>query len=106
MLAYLSDFKAMPPIMNLVEPDAPKRGDLLARYREVRRPLRAMWLPFFVLDVMSPPMILLQKILLKSKNPINIKTAFSSERYDSSLAASVLSQVEPEEGVDEAAGWS
>ena len=92
MLTYLRDFRDMPSILNLVEPDSPSRKELLERWKSKRSPLRVIRVPFFVLSILSPILVLMQKVLLKSSNPINVKSAFSSERYDSSLAASVLSK--------------
>jgi predicted dehydrogenase/nucleoside-diphosphate-sugar epimerase len=80
-------FDAAPPLLNLVEPVAPTRVELLERFRRDRPDLRAMWLPAWVLGMLSPVAMLAQRVLLKSKNPVNVAAAFSSERYDTALAA-------------------
>ena len=90
MRAYMDDFDKMPTILNLVEPDAPSRKELLDRWKEKRSPLYTMRLPSFVLSILSPLLILMQKILLRGRKPIDIKSAFSSEHYDTSKAASIL----------------
>ena len=90
MATYLDQFDEMPPVLNLVEPDAPTRGELLDRWKARRQPLRVLRLAFFVLSVLSPVAVLMQKVLLRSKNPINVKSAFSSERYDTTLASSIV----------------
>ena len=90
MLAYVDDFASMPSMLNLVEPDAPTRKELLARWKEKRSPLHTIRLPSFVVSFLSSILVVVQKVLFRGKEPINVKSAFSSERYDSSRAASVL----------------
>ena len=90
MAMYLDGFEDMPPLLNLVEPDAPTRRELLDRWKAKRSPLRVIRVPFFVLSILSPVLVLMQKVLLRSSNPINVKSAFSSERYNTSLVSSVL----------------
>ena len=90
MATYLDRFEDMPPLLNLVEPDAPTRRELLDRWKAKRSPLRVIRVPFFILSILSPVLVLMQKVLLRSTNPINVKSAFSSERYNTSLASSVL----------------
>ena len=86
----VEDFTAAPLLLNLVEPVAPTRAELLERYRRDRPDLGAMWLPGWVLGVLSPVAMLAQKVLLKSKNPVNVAAAFSSERYDTAVAARAI----------------
>ena len=86
----MDSFAGMPPLLNLVEPEAPTRRELLDRWKARRHPLRVLRVPFLVLSVLSPVLVLMQKVLLRSKNPINIKSAFSSERYDVTLASTIL----------------
>lgn len=88
--ATLDDFAAAPSVVNLVEPVAPTRLELLERYRRDRPDLRAMWLPGWMLGLLSPMAMLAQRLLLGSKNPVNVAAAFSSERYDTTIAAQVI----------------
>jgi len=83
-------FDAAAPMVNLVEPDAPTRRELVERYRRDRPDLRAMWFPAWLLNTLSPLAMLAQRVLLKSKNPVNVAAAFSSERYDTAMAARVI----------------
>lgn len=88
--ATVQDIDAAPPILNLVEPEAPTREELLARWLEKRPDLKALWLPGFVLSLVSPVLSLLQRLLLRSKAPIDVAAAFASERYDTMLAAEMV----------------
>ena len=83
-------FDAAEPMVNLVEPDAPTRRELVERYRRDRPDLGAVWFPAWLLNMLSPLAMLAQRVLLKSKNPVNVAAAFSSERYDAALAARVI----------------
>jgi predicted dehydrogenase/nucleoside-diphosphate-sugar epimerase len=86
------DFKAAPPVVNLVEPTAPTRQELLARWLKERPDLKAIWIPAWVLSVLSPLAKLLQRILLPRSTPVDLAAAFSSERYDTTLAAQLISR--------------
>lgn len=88
--SMVQDIEAAPAVVNLVEPTAPTREELLARWLKNRPDLKAIWLPSFVLSVLSPLLILLQRILLRGKTPIDIAAAFASERYDTTVAAQVV----------------
>lgn len=88
--ATIADFDHAPPVVNLVEPEAPTRADLLQRLLAQRPDLRVFWLPGWVLSVLSPVAKLAQRLLLGSKNPIDVAAAFSSEQYDATLAASLI----------------
>ncbi|MCS6896849.1 MAG: Gfo/Idh/MocA family oxidoreductase, partial [Nitrospira sp.] len=84
--ATIQDIEAAPPILNLVEPSAPTRQELLTRWLCKRPDLKAVWLPDIVLSLLSPVLILLQRIILPGKTPIDIAAAFASERYDDAMA--------------------
>ena len=88
--ATVQDIDAAPAIVNLVEPTAPTREELLARWVKKRPDLRGVWLPAFVLSLLSPILIVLQRIILRGKTPLDIAAAFASERYDTTLAAQVV----------------
>jgi len=88
--SMVQDIEAAPAVVNLVEPTAPTREELLARWLKSRPDLKAIWLPSFVLSVLSPLLILLQRILLRGKTPIDIAAAFASEQYDTTVAAQVV----------------
>jgi predicted dehydrogenase/nucleoside-diphosphate-sugar epimerase len=89
--SYGDDFAAAPPVLNLVEPEAPTRRELVARLRTRRPELRVFWLPMWFLRVVSPPLKLVQR-LMGSKAPLDIASAFTSPRYRTELAASVVTR--------------
>jgi hypothetical protein len=88
--SYLQDFDAAPPMLNLVEAPPPTRIELLERYRRDRQDLGAFWFPAWLLRVLSSPLKLLQRVVLRSKEPVDVAAAFASERYDTALAARVI----------------
>ena len=87
--SYADQFDAAPPVLNLVEPQAPTRHDLLARLRERRPELRVFWLPMWFLRVISPPLKLVQR-LMGSKAPLDVASAFTSPRYRTELSAQAI----------------
>ena len=88
--ATLEDIDAVPQIVNLVEPDAPTRGELLALWLEKRPDLAAFWIPAWVLSVLTPVATLAQRVLRPRATPIDLAAAFSSERYNATAAAHVI----------------
>jgi nucleoside-diphosphate-sugar epimerase len=91
---YVEGFHSMPPILNLVEPVAPTRGELVSSLLNIRPDLKAFSFPFILLKALSPGLILLQKILRPKNKPVNIYAAFSSERYGTDLADKIIKQSE------------
>lgn len=94
--ATVHDIDAAPAVVNLVEPTAPTREELLARWLKKRPDLKAIWFPGFALSLLSPLLILLQRILLRGKTPIDVAAAFASERYNTALAAKVVQRAAEE----------
>ena len=84
------DFDAMPPVLNLVEPESPTRAELVSILLNARPDLKAFRIPFIVLRTLSPFLKLLQRILRPKAKPIDIYAAFAPEKYDSRLAAKVI----------------
>jgi predicted dehydrogenase/nucleoside-diphosphate-sugar epimerase len=93
--SYLEDFDAAPSVLNLVESPAPTRNELLARLRAGRPDLHVIWLPAWVLRVLSGVVRLVQRAAFRSREPIDIAAAFASERYRTDLAASVIQRAGP-----------
>lgn len=89
---YASAFAEAPVVLNLVEAPAPTRAELLNRYLKSRPDLTAVWIPAIVLQGLSGPLRLLQRVVLKAKNPVDVAAAFASEKYRSDLAAHVIGQ--------------
>jgi hypothetical protein len=88
--AAVDDMDATPPVINLVQPEAPTRAELLSLWLVKRPDLRAIWLPAWVLSLLSPVATVAQKILLPRSTPVDLAAAFASERYDATLAAQVI----------------
>lgn len=90
---YISNFDFLPQILNLIEPTPLTRGDLTKLLLENRPDLKVLWIPHFVLKILSPPLLLIQKLIFPQKKPIDIQDAFSTENYKSDLAAMVIKKV-------------
>ena len=88
--AYAEGFDSMPPELNLVEPNAPTRGELVSQLLKGRPDLRAVGFPSIILRALSPPLKLLQRLLLPGRKPVDIYSAFASETYDTTLAAKII----------------
>ncbi|MBZ0071274.1 MAG: Gfo/Idh/MocA family oxidoreductase [Gammaproteobacteria bacterium] len=87
---YLSNFEQAPAMLNLVESPQPTRGDLVRRLRAARPELRLIWLPFPIVRVISATLKLVLKLLKPANKPLDLYSAFASEKYDGSLAAMVI----------------
>ncbi len=92
MRSYLDAPDAAPPVVNLLESPAPTRLDLVARLRERQPALRTFWIPSWFLKLASGPLKLVQRWGMGSKEPLDIAAAFSSERYDTTLAGEVIAR--------------
>ncbi len=86
IVGYARDFDAMPRVLNLLESDAPTRESLARRHLAARPELKCFWLPKWFVTVLSPVLILVQKIVRPSTTAVNIKEAFFAPEYDVSLA--------------------
>jgi nucleoside-diphosphate-sugar epimerase len=93
--SYVQDFEAAPRLLNLVEAPAPTRAELAARLRARRADLRFVWLPSFVLRLLSGPLALAQRLVLGLDKPIDVYSAFAGERYRTSLASAVIERAGP-----------
>lgn len=96
MSKYVADFTNMPALLNLIEPDAPTRKELLRRWKEIRRPLRSIRLHTITLYLISKLLVILQRVFFRSKSPLDVYAAFSSENYDTALISSVLARQKTE----------
>jgi predicted dehydrogenase/nucleoside-diphosphate-sugar epimerase len=92
--ATVEDIDAAPAVINLVEPEAPTRQQLLALWLEKRPDLASIWMPAWVLSIMSPMAKLAQKILLPKSTPIDLAAAFSSEQYNAAVAADMIQRAQ------------
>ena len=87
--SYVEDFDAAPAILNLVDSPAPTRAELAGRLRAARPDLRIVWLPRVILRVVAGPLKVFQRVALGVKEPVDVCSAFSSERYRTTLAHAV-----------------
>jgi predicted dehydrogenase/nucleoside-diphosphate-sugar epimerase len=87
---YVEDFASAPPLVNLVEAPAPTRKELVARMKATRADLSVWWFPAWLLRLMSNPLKLAQRIVMRTPQPLDFYAAFASERYRTGLAASVI----------------
>jgi nucleoside-diphosphate-sugar epimerase len=92
MRVIASDMEAAPLLVNLVEPEAPTREALLRRWLALRPDLASVWMPSWVLAVLSPVAIGLQKVLRPKGTPLNVAAAFASEKYDARVAAGLIAR--------------
>jgi nucleoside-diphosphate-sugar epimerase len=86
----VEDFEAAPPVINLIEPEAPTRAKLLSLWLDQRPDLSTFWLPSWVLSALSPVAKMAQRILVPKSTPIDLAAAFASEQYDATLAAETI----------------
>ncbi|HWS16242.1 MAG TPA: NAD(P)-dependent oxidoreductase, partial [Candidatus Methylomirabilis sp.] len=87
---YLEDFGNAPPVLNLVEPDPPTRRDLVQRLLARRPDLKPLVVPTLAIRLSSPPLKLLQRLMLRGRKPIDIYSAFASEKYETALAEKII----------------
>jgi len=93
--SYVQDFGAAPPLLNLLEHPAPTRHQLAQHYSARRPDLRFRWIPSFVIAMLNVPAKLAQRLLLGTKQPVDLRSAFSSEPYSTDLASQVISRAGP-----------
>jgi len=93
---YEYAYEKLPSVLNLVEPKTPTRKQLLQKVASEKPYLKTLWLPSIFLKVTSPFLVALQKILLKSKIPVNIHSAFASVKYDTTLSSSIINKFVPQ----------
>lgn len=89
---YIENFEKAPAMLNLVEAPQSTRGDLAKRLRAERPELSLVWLPFPMLWIISATVKLILRLKRPGKTPLDVYSAFASERYDSSLAETVIRQ--------------
>jgi nucleoside-diphosphate-sugar epimerase len=86
-------FNEAPPVLNLLAPALPTRGELLSHLRSTNPGLRTIWLPMFVLHPLSWLAVGLQKVLRPRKPAMNVAKVFASQRYDTTLVQRVVSRL-------------
>ena len=87
---FVDQFESAPPLLNLLEAPTPRRRDLILRLRQNRPDLLVLWLPFWILKLMSVSLIVVQKLLRPGSDALNLYAAFKSESYDNTAASDFL----------------
>lgn len=88
----LEHFDDAPDVLNLVEAKAPTRAELVERLRQVRPDLHVFWMPTVVLRLLSAVLKVMLRLLRPGKKPLDLYSAFASEKYDNALAAQVIAK--------------
>lgn len=96
--SFAADFSRAPPVVNLLDPDAPTRRELVELLRKKRRDLSVLWLPMWLLKTASVPITLAQRVVLRAKQPLDIASAFAGLQYSTTLAAEVIARARAESG--------
>ena len=87
---YAENFDEAPNVLNLVESKAPKRSELTKMLKENRPELTMIWIPDLVLRFLSLCLKGVLKLMKPGNKPLDLHAAFSAEKYDSSLAGTVI----------------
>jgi predicted dehydrogenase/nucleoside-diphosphate-sugar epimerase len=89
---YCENFSDSPPTLNLVEPNAPTRRELVILLKKARPDLHCIWLPLFFLKVASPVLKLAQRLLRPGKEAIDLVAVFTTEPYNTDLATDTINR--------------
>jgi len=85
---YVRDIAAGPNLVHALEPDAQTRAELVQKVKDQFPGTKAIWLPRWLLQVLSKTVSVLMRIL--GKKPLDIYGAFRSIEYDTSTVRSVF----------------
>lgn len=75
-------FAEAPAMIHAINPTPATRRELIKRYRAVRPGLRVVWYPTPLLTLTSWGLTLAQRIARPGKTPIDLKSAFTSPKCD------------------------
>lgn len=88
---YVESFDDSPPVINVVEPEPPTRGHLVSLLRSSFPVLKVRWISTWIIKGASPLLLLAQKVLLPGRIPVDLYSAFASDRYKTDVLESYLS---------------
>lgn len=89
-LAWMVEhFEDAPPLLNLIDPDPPSRGELVKRLRRGNPDLKVAWLPRPVLVPLSGMAVVLQKVLRPKKKAMRVAKVFADQKLDLAKVRSV-----------------
>jgi len=80
----------IPDLLHLLDPVPKTRRDLIDDERARRAGVRVVWIPWFVVRLLSGMAWMAQKILRPSRPAIKVSSAFAAPKYDTSRVASLL----------------
>lgn len=86
---YADSFDRLPEVLNLLDPEVPTRSQLVKRLTRQNPYLKVIWIPSIIVNILSPVLVVLQKLVMGKKQAIRVAEAFASEAYDTSLAGRV-----------------
>jgi predicted dehydrogenase/nucleoside-diphosphate-sugar epimerase len=93
-------FEEAPAILNVIDPERPRKRELVALLRRNNPDLTVLWLPMFVLVPLSWAAMALQRILRPGTPAINVAKVFAERHYDSrritALARRILADNRPD----------
>ena len=84
-----------PPMLNLLAPELPTRGELVRQLVRSNPDLTVVWLPAPLLKLLSLGAIALQKVLRPRSPAIDVAKVFASQRYDTTLVTSLAPATAP-----------
>ena len=90
----LTHFEDAPATLNILTPELPTKGELVARLRRCNPGLRVIWLPRTVLLCFSSLAILLQKLAHPTKPAIKATQVFAERRYDTSRIGRIMRELD------------
>lgn len=91
IVSVVHSFDSVPPCVNLNDSPPPTRGDLVHHLREARPDLWIIWLPLWILFLLSLTFRFVQRLMHPSKSPLDLYAAFRPERYDTAEATKLIS---------------
>ena len=86
---YVNNYRDSPPALNLVSPSTPTRQELISRLAEIRIGFKSIFISDLVVSLISFALKIVQKIIAPTKKPVDVKAAFSSEKYDTALVEKI-----------------
>jgi predicted dehydrogenase/nucleoside-diphosphate-sugar epimerase len=90
VLAWMAtNFDTAPAVLNLLDPELPRKGELIAKLRTTDPTLRVVWLPWSILLALSGVATVLQKAVRPRRPAISLRNVFSAPRYDTRGARTV-----------------
>lgn len=89
---YIDNYTESPDLLNIVDPEIPSRKDLIEKLSKVQTGLKASYVPSFVVAALSFSLKVIQKIIFPRKKALDIKAAFASEKYDTTLVKNIMQQ--------------